>query len=209
MADLADDVFEVTVRSSERVFAGHVWDIRRDTFDYGGQSIVREYVDHTGAVAVLALDDAGRVLLIKQYRHPIGKRDWEIPAGLLDITGEAPLVGAKRELAEEVDLEAATWHLLADFATSPGGSNELLRVYLARDLTPTERPYERSEEEVDIEKRWVDLDDAVSAVLERTVSNAILSLALLAAQAGRATGWTNLGDADAPWPAQPGRRDRD
>jgi 8-oxo-dGTP pyrophosphatase MutT (NUDIX family) len=205
MVGLADDPFEVTVRSSERVFTGHVWDVRRDTFDYGGDSIVREYVDHTGAVAVLALDDEGRVLLIKQYRHPIRARDWEIPAGLLDISGEPP----KRELAEEVDLHAATWHLLADFATSPGGSNELLRVYLARDLTPTEQPYERTEEEVDIEKRWVDLDDAVSAVLERTVSNAILSLALLAAQASRAKGWTNLGDADVPWPRRPGRQDRD
>jgi ADP-ribose pyrophosphatase len=197
---LRDDPFPVTVDSSETVFTGAVWNIRRDVVEYGGGRITREYVDHTGAVAVLALDDVGRVLLIKQYRHPIGLRDWEIPAGLLDKHGEDPLVGAQRELAEEVDLVAARWHLLSDFASSPGGSNEVIRVYLARELSPAPVTFDRTEEERDIEKRWVDLDDVVAAALERSIGNSILTIAALAAQASRARDWSTLGDANAPWP---------
>ncbi|MCU1525533.1 MAG: ADP-ribose pyrophosphatase [Microbacteriaceae bacterium] len=207
-ADLVDDDFPVRVESSEVRFHGHVWDIRQDTFEYGGSSITREYVDHTGAVAILALDERDRVLLIKQYRHPIGARDWEIPAGLLDIDGESPVIGAQRELAEEADLVASDWGLLCDFATSPGGSNEVIRVYLARGLSATDSVFDRDEEEADIETRWVDLDDAVDAVLERSVGNAILSIALLAAHASRARGWANLGDADSPWPRHPKLRPR-
>jgi 8-oxo-dGTP pyrophosphatase MutT (NUDIX family) len=200
VSELVDDDFPVRVLSSERVFRGHVWDIRQETFDYGDGQITREYMDHTGAVAVLALDDAGRVLLIKQYRHPVGLRDWEIPAGLLDVHGEDPLVAAQRELAEEVDLTARQWHLLSDFNSSPGGSNEAIRVYLARDLGATDKAFDRTEEELDIEKRWVDLDEVVDAVLARTLSNSILTIAALAAQAGRSKGWSTLGDAATPWP---------
>jgi 8-oxo-dGTP pyrophosphatase MutT (NUDIX family) len=200
VSELVDDDFPVRVLSSERVFHGHVWDIRQDTFDYGDGQITREYTDHTGAVAVLALDDDGRVLLIKQYRHPVGLRDWEIPAGLLDIHGEDPLVAAQRELAEEVDLTARRWHLLSDFNSSPGGSNEVIRVYLARDLSAAEAVFDRTEEELDIEKRWVDLDELVSAVLARTISNSILTIAALAAQAGRSRDWSTLGDPATPWP---------
>jgi 8-oxo-dGTP pyrophosphatase MutT (NUDIX family) len=197
---LSDDVFPVQVLTSDRVFEGKVWDVRRDVVEYGGSEMTREYLDHTGAVAVLALDDDGRVLLIKQYRHPVGLRDWEIPAGLLDIHGESPLVAAKRELAEEVDLEAAEWHLLNDFNSSPGGSNEAIRVYLARGLTSTEKPFDRTEEELDIEKSWVPLDDVVDAVLARTISNSILTVAALTAQVARAKGWSALGDPETPWP---------
>lgn len=207
--DLADDVVAVEVVSSEIEFHGRVWDIRRDEFRFGAATLTREYVDHTGAVAILAMDEQDRVLLIKQYRHPIGARDWEIPAGLLDIDGESPVIGAQRELAEEADLVADEWNLLCDFATSPGGSNEVIRVYLARGLTPTGSVYERSEEEAEIETRWVDLDDAVDSVLSRSVGNAILSLALLTAHASRARGWTTLGDADSPWPRHPKLRPRD
>lgn len=117
--------------SSELAFAGRVWDIRRDVFEYNGEQIARDYVDHSGAVAVLAMDDEGRVLVIQQYRHPIQSRDWELPAGLRDIAHEDPLVAAQRELAEEVDLVASDWTELIDFYTSPGGSNELIKVYLA------------------------------------------------------------------------------
>jgi 8-oxo-dGTP pyrophosphatase MutT (NUDIX family) len=199
---LADDPWTADVRLSEVVYHGAVWDIRRDRFQYGDDEIAREYVDHTGAVAVLACDDADRVLLIKQYRHPIGARDWEIPAGLLDEDGEAPLATAQRELAEEVDLAASHWHLLTEFFSSPGGSNEAIRVYLARGLSPT-AAFGRSAEEADIETRWVDLDTAVTAVLERRCANAILANAVLAAAASRSRGWSSLGDADAPWPRHP------
>ncbi|MES2170749.1 MAG: NUDIX hydrolase [Actinomycetota bacterium] len=197
---LKDEPFPVTLVSSETVFEGAVWNIRRDMVEYGGGRITREYMDHSGAVAILALDDQGRVLLIKQYRQPLGLRDWEIPAGLLDIHGEDPLIAAQRELAEEVDLVAARWDLLSDFNSSPGGSNEVIRIYLARELTATATAFDRTEEELDIEKRWADLDDVVSATLERTIGNSILTIAALSAQASRARGWSSLGDPHTPWP---------
>jgi 8-oxo-dGDP phosphatase len=202
---LEDESWTAPVRTSEVVYHGAVWDIRRDRFDYGDGEIVREYVDHTGAVAVLACDEADRVLLIKQYRHPIGARDWEIPAGLLDEHDELPLAAAQRELAEEADLAASHWNLLTEFFTSPGGSNEAIRVYLARGLSPT-ATFGRSDEEADIETRWVDLDAAVAAVLERRCANAILANAVLAAAASRARGWSSLGDARARWPRHPKSR---
>jgi 8-oxo-dGDP phosphatase len=202
---LEDDPWTANVRHSEVVYHGAVWDIRRDSLDYGDGEIVREYVDHSGAVAVLACDEADRVLLIKQYRHPMGARDWEIPAGLLDGDGELPLAAAQRELAEEADLAASRWDLLTEFFTSPGGSNEAIRVYLARGLSATDT-YGRTAEEADIETRWVDLDTAVTAVLERRCANAILANAVLAAAASRARGWTSLGDARARWPRHPKSR---
>jgi len=181
---LADEVVEPRVVSSEAVFEGRVWDVRRDEFEYGDDRIVREYVDHPGAVAVLAIDDEERVLLIQQYRHPIRSRDWELPAGLLDIEGEDPLAAAQRELQEEVDLAAAEWTRLAEFHTSPGGSDELIRVYEARHLTETDA-FARTDEEADIVTRWVDLEEVVGAVLEGRLKNSILTIAVLTAHARR------------------------
>jgi len=203
-AELADEPFAVTVVESHEKFHGHVWDVRRDRFEYGASEISREYVDHTGAVAILALDADERAMLIRQYRHPIGLRDWEIPAGLLDIPGEDPLVAARRELAEEADLGASEWSVLADFFTSPGGSTEAIRVYLARGLSATEA-FDRTEEEAELETRWANIDDIVDAVLERRIGNSILGFAALAAQAARARGWSTLGDANADWPHRPQR----
>ncbi|GAA1811337.1 NUDIX hydrolase [Agromyces neolithicus] len=202
MADLVDEPVEYPLVESERVLEGRVWDIRRDTFELGGRQIVREYMAHTGAVGVLALDADDRALLIKQYRHPVRTRDWEIPAGLLDVEGEDPLATAQRELAEEADLEASEWAVLADFATSPGGSNEVIRVYLARDLRATDEVFAREDEEADMQLRWVSLDECVDAVLGRSIHNAPLSIAVLAAQAARARGWQTLGAPDAPWPSR-------
>ncbi|MFI8632429.1 NUDIX domain-containing protein [Microbacterium sp. NPDC077663] len=201
-APLQDDAVAVTVTRSETVFEGRVWNLRRDAFTYGDGTIVREYVDHSGAVAVLALDDAGRVLLIRQYRHPVGFRDWEIPAGLLDVPGEDPLEAARRELAEEADLTAQRWDVLSDFFTSPGGSDEAIRIYLARDLADAPEAFARTEEEADIEVRWVPLDEVVDAVLARKLQNPSLVIAALAAAAGRARDWKTLGAADAPWPGR-------
>jgi 8-oxo-dGTP pyrophosphatase MutT (NUDIX family) len=126
-------------------------------------------------------------------------RDWEIPAGLLDVAGESPLLAAQRELAEEADLEASDWSVLADLHTSPGGSDEAIRVYLARRLRPTAEAYARTDEEADMLTRWVDLDACVDAVLARRLSNAPLQVAVLAAAAARARGWSTLAPADAPW----------
>ena len=198
-AELEDERYPVRVLASSVQFAGHVWDVRRDRFEFGSEEISREYVDHTGAVAILALDEADRAMLIRQYRHPIGMRDWEIPAGLLDIEEEDPLVAAQRELAEEADLQASEWSVLIDFFTSPGGSTEMIRVYLARGLSATPA-FERTEEEASLETRWASLDEVVDALLQRRIGNSILGIAALAAQASKARGWSSLGDAHAAWP---------
>jgi ADP-ribose pyrophosphatase len=200
---IGDERAAVDVVESTVPFAGAVWNVRRDRFGYNGETITREYVDHTGAVAVLALDDDGNVLLIQQYRHPVGYREWEIPAGLLDESGESALDAAKRELAEEADLVADRWHVLSDFFTSPGGSNEAIRIYLARGLHDADRPFERTAEEADILVRWVRLDVAVDAVLARRLQNPSLAIGVLTAHAARARDFATLAPADEPWPARP------
>ena len=205
---LCDEPVALDVTSSKRLYDGRVWDVFQDEVRYGDSFITRDYVRHSGAVAVLAMDEQDRVVVIKQYRHPVRLREWEIPAGLLDIAGEDPLVCAKRELAEEVDLEAATWNLLADYATSPGGSDEIIRVYLARDLRPTATPHEREAEESDMELRWVTLEDALQAVTSGTVGNSIFSIAMLSAEYARARGWSTLRAADSPWPQRDWRDER-
>jgi ADP-ribose pyrophosphatase len=203
---LADESVATEVVRSETVYRGFVWDIVRERFLLDGHEISREFVSHTGAVAVLALDERDRVLLIKQYRHPIGMRDWELPAGLLDIAGESPALAAQRELAEEADLVADDWALLTEFATSPGGSNEVIRVFLARGVSASAEVFERTEEEAGIEVRWVPLDEVVDAVLSRRLQNSILMIAVLAAHAARERGWEDLGAADSPWPRHPLQR---
>jgi ADP-ribose pyrophosphatase len=180
---LIDEPVNPRVISTELDFEGRVWNVRRDVFEYNGHELTRDYVDHTGAVAVLVLDEHRRVLLIQQYRHPIRERDWEIPAGLLDIEGEDPLVAAKRELGEEVDLTAAEWSHLVTFHSSPGGSNELITVFLAQGISATEASYDRTEEEADIVVRWVPLEDVVAGVLAQDLKNSILAIAVLAAHA--------------------------
>ena len=203
MSELKDEPVDLPIVSSDVAFDGKVWDIRRETFTLGEGDITREFMDHTGAVAVLALDDEGRACLIRQYRHPIRAREWELPAGLMDVTGESPIIGAQRELAEEVDLVAEQWNVLVDFQTSPGGSNEALRIYLARGLSDADEVFDRTEEEAELEKTWVSLDDIVDAVLARDVQNSILVIGALAALAARERGWATLAPADAPWPRHP------
>lgn len=203
---LTDEAVEPAIVWGEVVFNGKVWDIRREVFELDDHRVTREFTDHPGAVAVLVLDDDDRVLLIKQYRHPVRLREWELPAGLLDVAGEPPLKAAQRELAEEVDRVAARWDVLVDFATSPGGSNEVLRVYLARGITDAAEVFERTEEEAGIEVAWVSLDEIVDAVLARDVQNSILAIAALAAVAARARDWSTLGDPDAPMTRHPRTR---
>lgn len=203
---LADEPAAPRVLDSEVLMRGHVWDIRRDRFEFGGVTLERDYMDHPGAVAVLALDAEDRVLLIQQYRHPIAHRDWEIPAGLMDAPGESGLRAAQRELAEEVDLEAERWDLLIDLFLSPGGSSEAMRVFLARDLQPVEHDYVRSEEEAEFVPHWVPLEEAVSAVLDGNVKNAVTASAVLAALAARGRGWRTLRDPELPWTAREASR---
>ncbi|MEV8339524.1 NUDIX hydrolase [Leucobacter sp. NPDC077196] len=192
----ADDVH---VGESTVLAHGAVWDMRRDRFAFAGSELTREYLDHTGAVSVLALDDEDRVLLVKQYRHSTGHRLWEIPAGLMDVPGESGLVGAQRELAEEVDLQAEHWHLLLDLFLAPGSSTESMRVFLARGFSPVTHDYVRSEEEAELQPVWVPLDVVVDAVLDGRVQNTVTANAVLAAAAARARGWQTLRDPELPW----------
>jgi ADP-ribose pyrophosphatase len=132
--------------------------------------------------------------------------EWEIPAGLLDVDGEPPHVGAARELHEEADLVAGTWHVLADYVSSPGGLSEALRIYLARDLTTVSEAarHARTSEELDMPLRWVALEEVRDAFLAGRLHNATLGIAVLAALASRAQGWATLRPVDAPWPGPPG-----
>ncbi len=178
---LRDEPFEPEVLQSDLAYHGAVWDVRDDRVRYGSGEIRRQYVAHTGAVAILALDDEGRVLLIQQYRHPIRHRDWELPAGLLDVEGEEPLEAAKRELAEEADLVAARWEPLVSSWTTPGGNDEIIHIFLATGVSAAESAHDREDEEADIRVEWVPLPDAVDAVLAGRMRNGILSIGVLAA----------------------------
>ena len=196
------------VAAHRTVHEGMVWDLVRDTIDFApGVRFDREYIRHTGAVAVLAVDEADRVLLIRQYRHPVGHRMWEIPAGLLDLAGEPPHVAAARELAEEAGCEPVRMSTLVDLRPSPGGSDEVIRVYLAEGVRESEEEFERVHEEAELISRWVPLGEAVAAVLEGRITNGTTVAALLALKSLRGGGApaVSLRPADAPFMERPGR----
>lgn len=178
---LSDEPVDPAVLDSELVYRGRVWDVRSDTVAYGDGRIVRQYVDHPGAAAIVAIDDDGRVLLIQQYRHPIRHRDWEIPAGLLDMEGETPLETARRELAEEADLVAASWESLVSIFTTPGGNDEVVHLFLARGLSPAGEVHPREDEEADIRLEWVPIAEVVDGILAGRLRNGILAVGVLAA----------------------------
>jgi ADP-ribose pyrophosphatase len=179
--ELRDEPVDPEVLSSELVYEGAVWNVRSDTVRYNDGEIVRQYVEHTGAAAVVALDDEGRMLLIQQYRHPIRHRDWEIPAGLLDVPGEPALTAAQRELAEEADLEASSWEPLLSMFSTPGGNDEIVHVFLARGVRTIAEAHAREAEEADIRMEWVPLDEVVTAVLDGRMRNSILMAGAFAA----------------------------
>ncbi|MFT4157861.1 MAG: NUDIX hydrolase [Microbacterium sp.] len=185
-AALRDEAFEPEVLQSDLVYSGRVWDVRSDRVAYGDGEIIRQYVNHTGAVAIVAIDEQERVVLIQQYRHPIRHRDWELPAGLLDIPGEDPLIAAQRELAEEADLVAEEWMPLISVWTTPGGNDELIQIFLATGIRRAAHAHARAEEEADIRLEWVPVADAVDAVLEGRMRNGILATGVLAAARRRA-----------------------
>lgn len=194
MSEFQDEHVPVRVVSSQTVFEGKVFDIQRDelTLEHSEQPIVREYMGHPGAVVVVALrGDEGNeeILLERQYRHPVRAKLWEVPAGLLDIPGEDPLIGAQRELAEEADLTAEHWDVLLDIFNSPGCSSESIRIFLARGLESTGETFDREDEEADFEYQWVSLDEAVTAALDGRLHNASTASAVLATDAARRRGW--------------------
>jgi ADP-ribose pyrophosphatase len=157
---------------------------------------------HIGAVGVVALDDDGRVVLVCQYRHPVGQHLWELPAGLIDVQGEALDRAAVRELEEEADLTAGRLDLLVDMHPSPGCSSEFIRLFLARDLSPVppERRHERRDEEAGMTVRCVDLDEAVAMALRGEIVNAACLVGLLAAARARDCGWSTLRPVNTPLP---------
>jgi 8-oxo-dGTP pyrophosphatase MutT (NUDIX family) len=197
-----DEAARLPITATGVLHAGRVFDLVTEDVDLGeGGTVTREFVKHPGAVAVVALDDDERVLLIRQYRHPVRAYLWEVPAGLLDVPGEPLVDAAQRELAEEADLSASSWHTLADYYTTPGGSDEGLRVFLARELAeiPESDRYERAEEELGMTSSWVPLAEAVSLVQAGVLHNPSAVVGILAAHAARAGGWQQLRAADAPW----------
>ncbi len=204
-ADLSSSLVEPKVVSTEVVAEGRIFDLRRDVVDLGDQGeVTREYLDHPGAVIIVALreiEGVDHVVMIRQYRHPVRAEEWELPAGILDVEGEAPVVTAARELAEEVELEAERWHLVLDFFASPGSTSEALRIFLARDIaTVTDGSFERMGEEAGITGLWVPLDDAYAAVLTGRVQNPGAVIGLMATWGAREREWSTLRPADATWP---------
>ncbi|WP_040164025.1 NUDIX domain-containing protein [Microbacterium gorillae] len=181
MTDLRDEAFEPEVIRRERVFAGYIWDVVSETFRYGDAELTREFIEHPGAAAVVALDAEERVMALQQYRHPIRTRDWELPAGILDVPGEDPRDAAARELAEEADLAADRWDRLVSVHTTPGGNSELIHVYLARDLRPVKTDFVRTGEEADMRRAWIPLGEVIDAVLSGAMCNGILATGALAA----------------------------
>ncbi len=194
-APLVDRREPAAVGASEVVFEGRVWDVRRDRVSLPTGDVVREYVVHPGAVAIVALDDGDRVFLIQQYRHPIGTYEWELPAGLLDVQGEPPVTCAQRELHEEADLVAGRWHHLLTYHSSPGGMNEVLHLFLARDLhpVPAAERHERTDEEAGMPTRWIPLSQLRDHVLAGAVGNAALIIGTLVTVAAHADGFARLG----------------
>ncbi|PWD49978.1 ADP-ribose pyrophosphatase [Serinibacter arcticus] len=208
-ASWGDELLARTVVTSERVFDGRIFDVERREVDLGeAGTVVRDLVTHPGAVAVVALDDDGRVALIRQYRVPVGAFLWEVPAGLLDGGPEETLLAAaQRELAEEIDLAARRWDVLVDYATSPGMGDESLRVFLARDLEAAPAgDFVREGEEAEIELVWIPLAEAVEAVLAGRVHNPSAVVGLLAADRAAREDFVGLRAVDAPFLLRPGVR---
>ncbi|HEV2537186.1 MAG TPA: NUDIX hydrolase [Streptosporangiaceae bacterium] len=190
------------VVSSSELLRGRLVTVRADKVRMPGNNVAeRDVVVHPGAVAVLALDDAGQVLLIRQYRHPVSQLLWEIPAGLRDIAGEPPWHTARRELLEEAGYRARDWRVLADYYSSPGFSTERLRIYLARELEfvpADERDFVPEDEESRLVPAWLPLDEAVRKVLAGELHNGTTALGVLASYAARSEGFDRLRPADAP-----------
>ncbi len=197
---LADAIVPRPILSSTLLHKGHIFDLVREEVDLGEGGVVsRDFIDHPGAVAVVVLDDQDRILLLRQYRHPVRSDLWEVPAGLLDIAGEPAHIGAARELHEEADLIADQWHVLTDYLTTPGGNNEAIRVFLARGLhdVPEAEQHVREHEEIGMQKQWISIDEAVPLVLSGQIHNPSAVIGILAVFAARGLGWSTLRDVSA------------
>ncbi len=196
-----DAVAHWPVTASVQLARGNLVTLRRDTVQMpDGEQADREIVEHPGAVAVLALDQAQHVLLIRQYRHAVSRLLWEIPAGLRDVAGEPLLATAQRELLEEAGYRAGDWRVLADVFTSPGVSTERLRIFLARDLTAVpaaEQTFVREHEEAQLVPDWIPLAAAATRVTAGQLHNGVTAVGILSAYAARESDFRELRAADA------------
>ncbi len=196
MADISDEAGSWPVRASKVLVEGRIVTMRSDAVELpDGRLVDREVVEHPGAVAVLALDQQDRVLMIRQYRHPAAATLWEIPAGLRDVPGEPLVETAQRELLEEAGCRASSWHVLVDYLSSPGITTERLRVFLATDLSmvPAEqREYVRQDEEAYLTTAWVPLTEAVQGALSGDLHNGVAIVGILSAYAARRDGFRAL-----------------
>ena len=200
---ISDRLVSNKIIDRKTVFSGMVWDIRHDAFELNNETVERDYMVHPGAVAIIALNESGELLLIEQYRHAQGKIMWEAPAGLMDFADEDPLEAAKRELLEETGYVANTWNVLLDLANSPGGSSEQIRIYFAQDLSlhPDGRPT-GSAEELDMPVHWIPIPDVLESIRRGAVTNPQLVAGTHAALIAMAEPDLALRSADAPWHAR-------
>jgi len=186
-ADLLTDVPQQwPVHDVERIWNGAApFSVRRDMVSVPGRpedTFGRLVLEHPGAVVILAVDDDERVLVLRQYRHPVSARLVELPAGLLDVEGEDPLAAAQRELREEALLLADRWEHLLTTYSSPGLSSERISYYLAQGLSPApdRGDFVPEHEEADMTTSWVPFGDLLEAVLSGRVSDGTTAQALLA-----------------------------
>ncbi|AXI85991.1 NUDIX hydrolase [Actinospica acidiphila] len=203
---IKDTPEEWEIRGTQTPFVGKKTSMRTDEVVMPGGAVVhRDYQVHPGSVAVLALDDADRVVVLRQYRHPVRQKLWEIPAGLLDVPGENPLHAARRELYEEAHVKAEDWRVLADVYTTPGGCDEAVRIFLARGLSEAEGDrFAVEDEEADMELARVPVGELVRGVLAGDLHNNCLVVGVLSLVAARSgDGLDALRPAEAPWPARP------
>ena len=158
--------------------------LRSDTLhrpDHPDDRFSRLVLEHPGAVMVLAVDDRERVVVLRQYRHPVEARLVELPAGLLDVAGEDPVLAAQRELLEETALRAGRWEHLLTTYSSPGISQERYTTYLATDLEPADRgDFEPEHEEAEMSVERVPMTELLDAVLDGRVRDSPLVTAVLA-----------------------------
>jgi len=180
-----DDPLEEQVVGSEIVHSGRYLEFRVDTIERAdGSRGTRDVVGHPGAVAVLALDARGRLLLVRQWRIPAGQALLEIPAGTLDIEDggtEDPDVAVRRELEEETGHRATTWRRLASFWTAPGFASELMHLYLATGLDGVADDDDRltPDEDERLELSRVTIDEALVLVDTGVIGDAKTILGIL------------------------------
>ncbi|SPT63527.1 NUDIX hydrolase [Actinomadura madurae] len=203
--DVRDRPERWTVVETSTPYKGRVFSVRVDQVEMpvgdGVEAVQRDVIEHIGSVGVIAVDDRDRVLLLRQYRHPVARLLWEAPAGLRDVDGEPLHKLAERELLEESGYRAERWDTLLDVYPTPGMADERVRIFLARGLTEVpadEIDFERVHEEADMPVVWVPLEEAVRKVFAGELHNMIACMGVLAVRAARDSGYADLRPVDAP-----------